>query len=123
MRRIAFELDPNALASGVDLIVPEVTYDLSEVDYFPQLIEYTEPDYPEEAKLGDIEGVAILKILIDREGKVAIVKVLNDGGFYKFGQEASRTVKKWRFKPAKIMGMPVAVWCIQSIRFELKRER
>ena len=122
-RRITYELVPGAFASEVDLIAPMVTYDLSEVDQLPQLLRYIEPDYPEEAITKGIEGVVILKILIDREGKVAMVKILNNGGFHQFGRAASRVVKRWRFEAAKIMNMPVAVWCIQNIRFELKNNK
>lgn len=118
-RRIAFELEPGILASEVDLIAPEVTYDLSEVDQLPRLIEYKEPSYPEEARAEEIEGDVLLKILIDRRGKVIMVKVLDNGGFYEFARVAMRAVKRWRFEPAKIMGIPVAVWCIQPVRFEL----
>lgn len=119
-KRIAFELDPSALASEVDLIAPMVTYDLSDVDQLPVLLDYKEPEYPEEAVTRGIEGVVVLKILIDRKGKVAMVKVIDNGGFYGFGRSASKTVRRWFFEPARIMGMPVAVWCIQSVRFELK---
>ena len=118
-RRIAFELQPGLLAGEVDLIAPEVTYDLSEVDQLPRLIEYEEPSYPEEAIMQEIEGNVLLKILIDREGKVIMVKVLDNGGFYEFAQAAIRAVKIWSFEPAEIMGIPVAVWCIQPVRFEL----
>ncbi|MCD6311350.1 MAG: energy transducer TonB [Elusimicrobia bacterium] len=120
-RRIAFELDPNAFAGEIDLIAPMVTYDLSEVDCFPRLKKYVKPDYPDAASSKGIEGVAVLKILIDREGKVAMVKIQDNGGFYEFGRSASRAVKRWHFEPAKIMNMPVAVWCIQTVRFELDR--
>lgn len=122
MQRITFELTHDALSSEVDLIVPQVTYGLDEVDQLPELIEYVEPEYPEEAIAKGIEGVVVLKILINEEGGVEIVKVLDNGGFYKFAQASSRAVKKWLFRPAKIMGMPVSVWCIQKIRFELKDE-
>jgi len=120
-RRINFELTPDALSTEVDLIAPYVAYDLSEVDQLPCLVEYIKPDYPEEARAKGIEGVVVLKIFIDREGKVTMVKVLNNGGFYEFGRAASRTIKKWQYEPAKIMGMPVAVWCIQNIRFEIEK--
>lgn len=118
-RRIAFELQPGLLAGEVDLIAPEVTYDLSEVDQLPRLIEYEEPSYPEKAIMEEIEGNVLLKILIDREGRVIMVKVLDNGGFYEFAQAAIRAVKRWRFEPAKIMGIPVTVWCMQPVRFEL----
>ncbi|MEA2081310.1 MAG: energy transducer TonB [Elusimicrobiota bacterium] len=121
-RRIAFELDPNAFAGEVDLIAPMVTYDLSEVDCFPKLKKYVKPDYPDLASNKGIEGVAVLKILIDREGRVAMVKIQDNGGFYEFGRSASRAVRRWRFEPAKIMNMPVAAWCIQTVRFELDRD-
>ncbi|MCD6423275.1 MAG: energy transducer TonB [Elusimicrobia bacterium] len=120
-RRITFELDPNALASEVDLIAPMVTYNLSEVDSFPKLEKYLEPDYPDIARSKGIEGVVVLKILIDSFGRVVAVKIKDNGGLYEFGIAAARAVKQWRFTPAKIMGTPVAVWCIQKVRFKLKK--
>lgn len=118
-RRIAFELQPGLLAGEVDLIAPEATYELSEVDQLPRLIEYKEPSYPEKAIMEEIEGNVLLKVLIDREGRVIMVKVLDNGGFYEFAQAAIWAVKRWRFEPAKIMGIPVTVWCMQPVRFEL----
>ncbi|MCD6412935.1 MAG: TonB family protein [Elusimicrobia bacterium] len=120
-RRITFELDPTALASEVDLIAPIVTYDLSEVDSYPKLEKYLEPDYPDIARSKGIEGVVVLKILIDSAGRVVAIKIKDNGGFYEFGISAARAVQRWRFRPAKIMGSPVAVWCIQKVRFELKK--
>lgn len=119
-RRIGFELDPYASINEADLSASGVIYDLSEIDQIPRILKYIQPDYPEEAKLKGIEGKVTLKILINCEGKVERAEVLNDGGFNEFGRSAVRTIIKWEFEPARIMDMPVAVWCIQAVYFELK---
>lgn len=122
-RKITFELDPSALSDGVDLLAPCVTYDISEVEQLPRLVTYREPDYPLYAASKGIEGVVVLKILIDADGKVAMVNILDNSGLYDFGVSAARAVKTWVYEPAKIMNTPVAVWGVQEVRFEIKGSR
>jgi outer membrane biosynthesis protein TonB len=68
-----------------------------------------------EAKL---EGVIRAELLIDIDGTVKEVRVLNDLGFGT--KEASRKAfLQWTFEPAKVNKTPVAVWISFSMRFEL----
>jgi TonB family protein len=52
---------------------------------------------------------ATLVITIDEEGHVGDVRVSSSSGDKKFDQEASESVKNWRFKPVLCEGKPKAV--------------
>ena len=60
---------------------------------------------------------------IDEKGMVKRVDAIRSSpgsAGYGFVKEAKEAIFKWRFLPAKIRGVPVSVWCIQDVRFELK---
>ncbi len=94
---------------------------IATVDKQPRLrddFKHMKPVYTEEMLANRVEGVVKAKILIDVDGKVKNVLVLNDLGF---GSEkvASDYMLKLEFEPATKNGEPVAVWKIFSIRFEI----
>ncbi len=112
--------DPELLAGEADIFVPEAPYEIGEVDEPPQIIDYTKPRYPKVAERNGLEGIVILKILINEQGVVIQTKITEVRGFRGFGGEAVRAVRQWRFRPAMIKETPVSVWCTQEIRFEIK---
>lgn len=76
------------------------------------------PEYSKEMIYAKIEGVIKAQLLIDIDGAVKEVKILNDLGFGT-AQAALQAFRKWQFEPAKRSGTPVAVWITYSIRFVL----
>jgi protein TonB len=90
----------------------------NQLDSQPTLIEFRNPVYPVEARKQGIEGVVLLKALIEPNGKIKEVKVLKSIPI--FDKSAVDAVEHWRFTALTSHGNPVYVWMIIPIRFQLK---
>jgi len=90
-----------------------------EADQGPEKIAGARPSYPEAALHRAIEGHVLVKLLINKRGRVETVEVLQVEGPQSFADEVTRTVKGWRFKPARHEGKPVRVWARKRIRFQI----
>lgn len=79
-----------------------------------------QPSYPSRLARQDIEGVAVVRVLIGSDGRVKAVEQVSatDPEFF----EATRTqaLRHWRFKPATRDGVAVESWRTMTVRFELK---
>jgi len=75
--------------------------------------------YPKNAKKKGIKGYVVLSILIDKQGRVDQVQVLESNPAGVFDEAALHGIKTWRFEPAKYEGKKVKVWAKQKIRFDL----
>ena len=79
-----------------------------------------QPSYPSRLARQDIEGVAVVRVLIGSDGRVKAVEQVSatDPEFF----EATRTqaMRHWRFKPATRDGVAVESWRTMTVRFELK---
>jgi protein TonB len=84
----------------------------------PKILNTVKPEYTKEMIDNKIEGVVQVKMLIDTDGKVKQVIVLNDLGFGA-KEKVHEACLKMEFEPAKINDTPVAVWFQFKIRFEL----
>lgn len=89
------------------------------VDVAPRLKHQVPVVYPSRAKARDIEGYVVLGLLINKEGKVKNVRIIEAEPSGIFEKPAVRTVKSWLFEPAKYKGEAVESWANQTIRFEL----
>jgi protein TonB len=76
------------------------------------------PEYTKEMIDAKIEGVIRAELLIDVDGKVKDVRILNYLGFGT-KEAARKAFLQWTFDPAKKGDTPVAVWISFSIRFVL----
>jgi len=98
---------------------PAGPMDLAGVDAEPQRQHCPPPSYPLWAKAEGAEGVVTLRFVIGVNGRVRDVAVQRVDGDERFGNAARKAVAQWRFRPATLRGRPVAVWCVQRVRFEL----
>jgi protein TonB len=89
------------------------------VDVKPRLMKQAPVEYPARAKAKEIEGFVVLSILINEEGRVEEVQVLEADPVGYFEKQAIRTIENWLFEPAMYKGKPVQTWANQTIRFEL----
>jgi protein TonB len=72
--------------------------------------------YPPAALKKEFEGDVVLRLLIDSDGTIAKVDVVNDPG-EGLGAAAARAVRQLRFSPGKVDGEAVATTIPFTIRF------
>lgn len=75
--------------------------------------------YPPAAKKKGIKGYVVLSVLVDIDGSVRQVQVLESSPSGVFDDAALQGVRSWQFEPAKYKGDSVRVWAKQKIRFDL----
>ncbi len=84
-----------------------------------KLIKKIEPKYPREALKKLIGGKVILEALIDKEGNVIGVKVI-DSAHEVLNSAASDAVKQWKYEPYKENGIPKKVRYKVTVDFKVK---
>jgi protein TonB len=112
----ANEIDPSA-GEGEgdgDLVMTDET-----VDQAPQPAAQLDLEYPSGAKREGVEGHVTVSLLIDDQGGVQRVRVLEARPEGVFEEAATRAARNWAFEPARYQGEAVKVWARQKIRFEL----
>ena len=89
------------------------------VDRLPE-VQYREAiPYPPQAKDQNINGHVTLNILINKEGSVEKVKLLESAPEGVFDHVAINAVKAWNFSPAEYKGEFVSVWVKQKLKFQV----
>jgi protein TonB len=91
------------------------------VGSMPEMIYSAQPQYPEEAEHGGIEGEVWIRALIDEDGSVvdAAVQTSSDTDVG-FEESALTAAKQYRYRPARDKsGNPVAVWVSYKVAFVL----
>lgn len=84
----------------------------------PRMIKDVLPVYPEEARQARIEGVVILAVRMDINGRVKNTKILKS--IPQLDQAAKDAVKQWVYEPLLLKGKPVEVVFTVTVRFQLK---
>ncbi|MGC8765547.1 MAG: energy transducer TonB [Brevinematia bacterium] len=88
------------------------------VDELPVPLVKIAPQYPEEARRLGVEGVVVLKIYIDEEGRVEEVEVIKSPNEL-LSVVSKKTLMNVKFKPAKAGGRFVPVCIELTLRFKL----
>ena len=78
-----------------------------------------DPQYPREALMDGTEGYVKFEVLIGTDGSVLDVNVTEAAPGRIFVRNAVRAVRRWKFKPRVVDGVPVERWAKTSIVFEL----
>jgi TonB family protein len=84
----------------------------------PRAIYDPEPEYSEEARRVHFQGVVVLSIVVDQEGRARDVRVARSVGLG-LDEKAMEAVKKWKFEPGVKDGHPVAVGVNVEVNFRL----
>ena len=79
------------------------------------------PPYPALSKRLGEEGMVRLNILVNPDGSVAQLELLESSGHPRLDRSAMDAVQSsWKFEPARQDGKPVAAWVIVPIQFTLR---
>jgi TonB family protein len=84
----------------------------------PRPIVQVDPEMPAAARQAGIQGVVILEIRIDAEGRVSDTKVLRS--IPMLDQAALDAVRQWRYEPTLLNGKPVPVVIAVAVPFPPK---
>jgi protein TonB len=86
----------------------------------PQLVSYDKPKYPPMAQQLRVQGVVVIALLVDENGRVQDARVAEpirqDVGINEAALAAARTA---RYRPATKEGVPVKIWTRLRIPFKL----
>jgi protein TonB len=125
--------DTNAVITDA-ILEPEIPVEIEpvivakEMPVFPggnqALLDYIAKNikYPEEAIINNIQGKVTLKFVVNTDGSVDRIEILR-GVDPLLDQEAIRVVGTLpKFKPGKQNGIPVPVWFMVPVNFQLRIE-
>lgn len=77
------------------------------------------PPYPLKARRLGYEGIVMLKVLIDENGRVADLMVFKSSGHRVLDHAALSAVKKWLFEPGTEGGVKKKMWVKIPVHFDL----
>jgi TonB family protein len=84
----------------------------------PQLIYKVEPEYSEEARKAQFQGVVVLAAEIDASGAVQSLRIIRPLGLG-LDEKAIAAASLWRFRPAMAEGRPVSYPVTIEVNFRL----
>jgi len=105
-----------ASAGSADEPVP-APGDYVQVEEMPEAIHKVPPVYPPAARAAGVAGTVIVTALVARDGTVRETRITQSVPM--LDAAATDAVKQWRFQPAKLGGVPVAVWVAVPVQFRL----
>jgi TonB family protein len=76
-----------------------------------------QPQYPQDAKDQHIQGVVVLKVIVDKEGNVSNIQLIS--GHPQLAPAALEAVKQWKYRPYLLNGNPVEVDTQVQVNFTL----
>jgi TonB family protein len=82
-----------------------------------RLIRRIDPEFPTMAKLAHIQGEVVIEAVIDKEGDIAEANAT--AGHPILVEAALKAVKRWKYEPFVVGGLPVPVRTMITIRFHM----
>ena len=87
-------------------------------DTYPQVLQSAEPEYPDLARRAEVEGLVVVMVTIDENGRV-ISAWIGQSDAEILNQAAVTAAYKFRFSPAKQRDVPVKATISIPFRFTL----
>ncbi len=84
----------------------------------PKIRFSPEPEFSEAARYEKFQGVVVVDLVVDHDGKVRNVKIVRPLGLG-LDEQAVAMIKTWSFEPAKLDGKPVPVEMNVEVAFNL----
>jgi len=95
-----------------------VKYD-NKISSMPVLLERTElPTIPQDVTSS--EFYLSVKMMVNEKGEVAKVVLLNGLGIPEWDSSAVKSIKRWKYEPAKVDGTPVNLWLVQKVKVQVE---
>ena len=79
------------------------------------------PPYPPQSRRIGEEGKVILRVFVTTEGGAQQVEIKTSSGSDRLDESAQRTVRRWKFIPARRGGIAVESWVLVPILFKLEQ--
>ncbi len=105
---------------GVDGGFENMIFNEGDTDERPIPIRQSPLEYPKAARRARIEGLLEVLFLVNREGHVQDIEFVKVP-HRMFEKPIRKTIMTWRFKPAMLQGVPVAVRVRQKVDFNLQK--
>ena len=77
------------------------------------------PKYPRIARRRGYQGIVVLEVLVDRNGRVGDLRVYKTSGHRILDKAALTSVKGWAFEPGMRGDQKVEMWVRVPVRFQL----
>lgn len=77
------------------------------------------PVYPPVSRRLGEQGQVLLEVRIEPDGTVSEIRLKRSSGFERLDNAAMKTVRNWRYVPARRGDQPIAWWYLQPIVFTL----
>jgi protein TonB len=84
-----------------------------------QILRRRTPGYPRDARLRGIEGVSLLRVEVERRGRVGDVRIERSAGDDGLDAAAQRAIHRWRFAPFESRSTS-SLWVLIPIEFRLR---
>lgn len=132
MQQLPFEINPKLPIGPGTLPSPPMenialqghglkgAYEIGEIDGPLTPLAQAPPVYPLRAKRLGIEGWVNVKFIVNEQGSVDGIEIIEANPEKIFEQSVIRCVTSWRFAPGTIEGVPVKTQVMTTIRFELE---
>lgn len=85
----------------------------------PVLVRRVDARYPEKLKAEKKEGLVVLQVSVDEQGRVANPAIVRHSDA-EFDAAALEAVRRWEYSPATLHGKPVAVYLTITVSFRMK---
>lgn len=86
----------------------------------PRYRDNPPPPYPILARKRGYQGTVILDVFIDKDGRVADMKLFSSSGYAILDRAARNTVENWLFEPGLQGNEKIEMWVKVPVRFQLK---
>ncbi len=96
---------------------PVVTQPRFDADY----LSNPKPNYPPISHRMGEEGKVILRVQVSPQGSAETVEIKTSSGSVRLDEAALKTVRTWKFVPAKKGDTPVSAWVLVPIIFKLEQ--
>lgn len=86
----------------------------------PLYLKNEPPLYPMIARREGYEGTVLMNVEVLSSGDCGRVEIIKSSGYSILDEAALKSVRKWKFKPARLRSTLVTVWVEIPIRFDLE---